>query len=97
MASPPGSSKDKKCPAELGRKGRRRSRWTRHDPLGLEVFFLDSLAYPPEDRVPQFMFIAEMLSISTGLLLFFAQTLAVFEEGDVEARSVSAAMATGRS
>ena len=55
-------------------------------PLGLEAFFLDILAYPPEDRVPQFMFIAEMLSISTGLPLFFAQTLAVFEEGDVEAR-----------
>ena len=50
-------------------------------PLGHEAFFLDILALPPKDRVVQFMFMAEMLSITTGLLLFFVQTLATFEEG----------------
>ena len=92
----PGSSKDKKCPAELRAERAVRAYFSldKTRPLGLEAFFLDILAYPPEDRVPQFMFIAEMLSISTGLLLFFAQTLAVFEEGMSKLGLVSAAMAT---
>ena len=63
-------------------------------PLGHEAFFLDILALPPKDRVVQFMFMAEMLSITTGLLLFFVQTLATFEEGMSKLGLVSAVMAT---
>jgi hypothetical protein len=58
------------------------------------AFFLEILAFPPKDRMTQFCFIAEMLSISTGLLLFFVQTLATFEEGMSRLDLVSSVIAT---
>ena len=92
----PGCSKDKKCPAELRAERGVRAYFSldKTRPVGVAAYFLDILAYPPKDRVPQFMFMAEMLSISTGLLLFFVQTLATFEEGMSRLGLVSSVIAT---
>ena len=92
----PGCSKDKKCPAELRAERAVRAYFSldKTRSLGVAAFFLEILAFPPKDRVTQFCFIAEMLSISTGLLLFFVQTLATFEEGMSRLGLVSAVLAT---
>ena len=89
-------SEAKRCPRELRAEQAVRAYFSldKTRPLGFEAYFLDILAYPPKDRVPQFMFMAELLSISTGLLLFFVQTLATFEEGMSRLGLVSAVMAT---
>lgn len=89
-------SEAKRCPRELRAEQAVRVYFSldKTRPVGVAAYFLDILAYPPKDRVPQFMFMAEMLSISTGLLLFFVQTLATFEEGMSKLGLVSAAMAT---
>ena len=92
----PMHSEAKRCPMELRAEQAVRVYFSldKTRPLGFEAFFLDILAYPPKDRVPQFMFMAEMMSISTGLLLFFVQTLATFEDEMSKLGLVSAAMAT---
>ena len=92
----PGHSGAKRCPMELRAEQAVRAYFSldKTRPLGHEAFFLDILALPPKDRVVQFMFMAEMLSITTGLLLFFVQTLATFEEGMSKLGLVSAVMAT---
>lgn len=92
----PGSSKDKKCPEELRAERIVRAYFSldKTHSLGLMAFFLEILAFPPKDRVTQFSFIAEMMSISTGLLLFFVQNLATFEEGMSRLGVVSSVIAT---
>lgn len=92
----PRHSEAKRCPRELRAEQAVRAYFSldKTRPVGVAAYFLDILAYPPKDRVPQFMFMAEMMSISTGLLLFFVQTLATFEEGMSKLDLVSAAMAT---
>jgi len=92
----PGCSKDKKCPAELRAERAVRAYFSldKTRSLGLAAFFLEILAFPTKDRVTQFCFIAEMLSISTGLLLFFVQNLATFEEGMSRLGLVSSVIAT---
>ena len=92
----PGCSKDKKCPAELRAERAVRAYFSldKTRSLGVAAFFLEILAFPTKDRVTQFCFIAEMLSISTGLLLFFVQTLATFEEGMSRLGLVSSVIAT---
>ena len=92
----PRHSEAKRCPRELRAEQAVRAYFSldKTRPVGVAAYFLDILAYPPKDRVPQFMFMAEMMSISTGLLLFFVQTLATFEEGMSKLGLVSAAMAT---
>ena len=92
----PRHSEAKRCPRELRAEQAVRAYFSldKTRPVGVAAYFLDILAYPPKDRVSQFMFMAELLSISTGLLLFFVQTLATFEEGMSRLGLVSAVMAT---
>jgi len=63
-------------------------------PIGYPAYFLDIIVLPPQDRARQFCFLAEMMSISTGLLLFFVQTMASFEEGMSTLGLVAAVIAT---
>ena len=93
----PGRSGEKKCPAELRAEKAVRTYFSLDktpEPLGMAAFWMDVLKLPPRDRVTQMVWTTEMLSISNGLLLFFAQTLATFEKGMSRLRLVSALMAT---
>jgi hypothetical protein len=92
----PGRPGEKKCPMELRAEQVVRTYFSLDNsrPIGLSAFFLVIIMMPPKDRARQFCFMAEMMSISTGLLLFFVQTMATFEEGMSTLGMVAALMAT---
>ena len=69
----PGRPGEKKCPMELRAEQVVRTYFSLDNsrPIGLSAFCLVIIMMPPKDRARQFCFMAEMMSISTGLLLFF--------------------------